>query len=129
MYRKKLCYGDLKPANILFKRSSSDSNLIGVSIGDLGSDHVSSFHNPFVKDRGNTVELCRDSTRKWTLDFLMVMFATSMFQSTIYQYIDNTVNSFEVGRITKNSALSLARRAIKNSIPHFLYLTESWGVS
>lgn len=129
MYRKKLCYGDLKPANILFKRSSSDSNLIGVSIGDLGSDHVSSFHNPFVKDRGNTVELCRDGTRKQTLDFLMVMFATNMFQNTIYKYIDNTLDRFEVGHITKDSALSLAKRAIKNAMPHFLYLTESWGVS
>jgi hypothetical protein len=36
MYAKKLCYTDIKPDNVLFKRSITDPNLIGISIGDVG---------------------------------------------------------------------------------------------
>ena len=132
MYKEKLCYADLKPTNIFFKRDATDQNLIGISIGDMGSDRISSFLNPFVKYQANAVELCAGSTRAQALDFLLVMFATSMFNIELHLYISDMIpiiTSQLADKVTRDTMLSLAQSAIVRHMPHFSELTRSWVVA
>ena len=133
MFKKKLCYGDVKPANILFKISKDDPNLIGISIGDIGSDHISSFYNPFIKNRANTTELCEGSTRQQALDFLMVMFALSMFNMNLFDSIHEMLtievhNGGELTRVMKDNLLFLLHDEIATDMPQFRHLTQSWSI-
>ncbi len=131
MYRHNLCYGDLKPENILFKTYTRNPNLIGISIGDIGSENISSFRNPFLIQRGDTGALCRDATRTQTLDYFLVMFAASMFNWGVYTKIDNMLEKLEGKRLNKaqrDSALLFSKLQIERNMPHFLYLADSWGV-
>lgn len=75
-----LCYMDIKPANILYKLDRrGDNTSIQVTLGDLGSENVSTYHCPFSIN--TQFPDCKVDKEQYCIEYnLIIMLATLYYK-------------------------------------------------
>jgi len=74
----KLCYMDIKPANILFYLDQpGDNTSIQVTLGDLGSENVSSYHCPFASN--TRYPDCKEAKEQYCIEYNLIVMLVSLY--------------------------------------------------